>query len=73
MQFITLSHAWHGLFSSPISHASLIGTMFPTPQVLWAMADDGLIFKYMAEINPKTKTPLPAALTSGFLAGEKGS
>ncbi|KAB5543581.1 hypothetical protein PHYPO_G00080890 [Pangasianodon hypophthalmus] len=52
---------------------SLIGTMFPTPRVLWAMADDGLIFKYMAEINPKTKTPLRATLTSGFLAGEKGS
>ncbi|XP_026797574.3 high affinity cationic amino acid transporter 1 isoform X1 [Pangasianodon hypophthalmus] len=47
---------------------SLIGTMFPTPRVLWAMADDGLIFKYMAEINPKTKTPLRATLTSGFLA-----
>ncbi|XP_046717791.1 high affinity cationic amino acid transporter 1 isoform X1 [Silurus meridionalis] len=47
---------------------SLIGAMFPMPRVLWAMADDGLIFKYMAEINPKTKTPLSASLTSGFLA-----
>ncbi|KAM9456580.1 high affinity cationic amino acid transporter 1 isoform 1-T3 [Clarias gariepinus] len=47
---------------------SLIGTMFPMPRVLWTMAGDGLIFKYMAEINPKTKTPLPATLTSGFVA-----
>lgn len=73
MQFVTLLHAWHRLFSFPISYASLIGTMFPTPRILWVMADDGLFFKYMAEINPKTKTPLAATLTSGILAGEKGS
>ncbi|KAK3522182.1 hypothetical protein QTP70_027000 [Hemibagrus guttatus] len=47
---------------------SLIGTMFPMPRVLWAMADDRLIFKCMAEIHPKTKTPLSDTLTSGFLA-----
>ncbi|KAL7847624.1 hypothetical protein AOLI_G00223420 [Acnodon oligacanthus] len=47
---------------------SLIGAMFPTPRVLWAMADDGLLFKYIAEINPKTKTPLRATLTSGLMA-----
>ncbi|XP_072514276.1 high affinity cationic amino acid transporter 1 isoform X1 [Salminus brasiliensis] len=47
---------------------SLIGAMFPMPRVLWAMANDGLLFKYMADINPKTKTPLPATLTSGLMA-----
>ncbi|KAL7847208.1 hypothetical protein SRHO_G00221880 [Serrasalmus rhombeus] len=47
---------------------SLIGAMFPTPRVLWAMADDGLLFKYIAELNPKTKTPLRATLTSGLMA-----
>lgn len=57
----------------PIFHTSLIGAMFPTPRVLWAMAYDGLLFKYMAEINPKTKTPLPATVTSGLMAGENGS
>ncbi|XP_042286962.1 high affinity cationic amino acid transporter 1 isoform X1 [Thunnus maccoyii] len=44
---------------------SLLGSMFPMPRVIWAMADDGLLFKFMAEISPRTKTPLTATLTSG--------
>ncbi|XP_048034712.1 high affinity cationic amino acid transporter 1 isoform X1 [Megalobrama amblycephala] len=47
---------------------SLLGAMFPMPRVLWAMADDGLLFKYMAGISERTKTPLAATITSGFLA-----
>ncbi|XP_028276521.1 high affinity cationic amino acid transporter 1 isoform X1 [Parambassis ranga] len=45
---------------------SLLGAMFPMPRVIWAMADDGLLFKFMAEISPRTKTPLIATLTSGI-------
>ncbi|XP_035998972.1 high affinity cationic amino acid transporter 1 isoform X1 [Fundulus heteroclitus] len=44
---------------------SLLGAMFPIPRVLWAMADDGLLFKFMAEISPRTKTPLTATFASG--------
>ncbi|PWA23007.1 hypothetical protein CCH79_00001846, partial [Gambusia affinis] len=39
--------------------------MFPMPRVLWSMADDGLLFKFMAEISPRTKTPLTATFASG--------
>ncbi|XP_047463784.1 high affinity cationic amino acid transporter 1 isoform X3 [Mugil cephalus] len=47
---------------------SLLGAMFPMPRVIWAMSDDGLLFKFMAEISPRTKTPLIATLTSGIVA-----
>ncbi|XP_055064521.2 high affinity cationic amino acid transporter 1 isoform X1 [Misgurnus anguillicaudatus] len=47
---------------------SLLGAMFPMPRVLWAMAADGLLFKYMAGISERTKTPLPATVTAGFIA-----
>ncbi|KAK2831530.1 hypothetical protein Q7C36_016616 [Tachysurus vachellii] len=47
---------------------SLLGSMFPMPRVIWAMAEDGLLFKFLAKINDKSKTPLMATLTSGVVA-----
>ncbi|KAF7248846.1 Cationic amino acid transporter 2 [Varanus komodoensis] len=49
---------------------SLLGSIFPMPRVIYAMAEDGLLFKCLAQINPKTKTPLIATLSSGAVAGE---
>lgn len=40
------------------------------PRVIWAMAEDGLLFKCLAKISPRTKTPLTATVTSGVVAGE---
>uniref|UniRef100_A0A673HIH9 High affinity cationic amino acid transporter 1-like n=2 Tax=Sinocyclocheilus rhinocerous TaxID=307959 RepID=A0A673HIH9_9TELE len=47
---------------------SLLGAMFPMPRVIWAMADDGLLFKFMTGINERTKTPIHATITAGFVA-----
>ncbi|XP_073685225.1 high affinity cationic amino acid transporter 1 isoform X2 [Garra rufa] len=47
---------------------SLLGAMFPMPRVIWAMADDGLLFKFMTGINERTKTPIHATITAGFAA-----
>ncbi|TWW55800.1 Cationic amino acid transporter 2 [Takifugu flavidus] len=48
--------------------ASLLGSIFPMPRVIFAMAEDGVLFKALAQINPKTKTPLIATMTSGLVA-----
>lgn len=48
---------------------SLLGAMFPLPRVLYAMGDDGLIFKMLAKVHPRFKTPLIATVLSGILAG----
>uniref|UniRef100_A0A673JTI7 Cationic amino acid transporter 2 n=1 Tax=Sinocyclocheilus rhinocerous TaxID=307959 RepID=A0A673JTI7_9TELE len=47
---------------------SLLGSIFPMPRVIYAMAQDGVLFKALAQINPKTKTPLIATMSSGVVA-----
>uniref|UniRef100_A0A3P9JCG4 Cationic amino acid transporter 2 n=1 Tax=Oryzias latipes TaxID=8090 RepID=A0A3P9JCG4_ORYLA len=47
---------------------SLLGSIFPMPRVIYAMAEDGVVFKALARINPKTKTPVIATMSSGVVA-----
>ncbi|XP_054930744.1 high affinity cationic amino acid transporter 1-like isoform X2 [Dermacentor andersoni] len=48
---------------------SLLGGMFPLPRVLYAMGSDGLIFRFLAIVHPRLKTPLIATAVSGVFAG----
>nr|XP_027201919.1 high affinity cationic amino acid transporter 1-like isoform X2 [Dermatophagoides pteronyssinus] len=47
---------------------SLIGAMFPMPRIIYAMANDRLLFRFLSRINERFKTPLIATMLSGFLA-----
>ncbi len=42
--------------------------MFPMPRVVYSLASDGLIYKWLAIVMPKLKTPVTASLFSGLLA-----
>ena len=46
--------------------------MFPLPRVIYAMANDGVLFKFLAEIHPKFQTPFTATIVSGILTGLLG-
>ncbi|KAF5298316.1 hypothetical protein FQA39_LY11800 [Lamprigera yunnana] len=47
---------------------SMFGSMFPMPRIVYAMAQDGLIFKTLSQIWPSTGTPTIATFTSGLAA-----
>lgn len=48
--------------------ASLMGSMFPLPRVIYAMASDGLLFAFMGRLS-RFQTPMIGTLLAGFLTG----
>lgn len=49
---------------------SLFGGMFPMPRIIYAMGCDGLIFKFLANVYSRTKTPLIATFITGLFTGK---
>ncbi|XP_063843205.1 cationic amino acid transporter 3-like isoform X2 [Scylla paramamosain] len=49
--------------------ASLFGAMFPLPRIIYAMASDGLVFRFFSQISKKFQTPTIATALSGIFAG----
>lgn len=47
----------------------LYASMFPMPRVIYSLASDGLIFKFLSYLTPKINTPIMAAVFSGLFAG----
>ncbi|CAI4232965.1 unnamed protein product [Auanema sp. JU1783] len=46
---------------------SLVGGMFALPRCVFAMAEDGLLFKDLAVVNSKTQVPINAIIVFGSL------
>ncbi|KAJ8966976.1 hypothetical protein NQ314_003199 [Rhamnusium bicolor] len=49
--------------------ASLFGAMFPLPRIIYAMASDSLVFKFLGKIHSKFHTPVVGTLFAGLLTG----
>lgn len=48
---------------------SLLGSLFPLPRIFYAMGADGIIFKFFANVDERTKTPIIGTVVSGLLTG----
>ena len=48
--------------------SALLGALYSLPRVCYAMGKDGVLFRFMGIVHPKTKTPLMSTVLCGFLS-----
>ena len=47
--------------------ASLLGSLFPLPRIIYSMSSDGLLFRYLSKVDPRTEVPVVATVYPGIV------
>jgi len=48
---------------------ALLGVLFPSTRIVYNMADDGLVYRWMGRVNKKTQVPIAATMVCTFVGG----
>lgn len=46
--------------------ASLFGALFPLPRVMYSMAQDGILFRFLGKISPRFQVPVTGSIVSAL-------
>lgn len=70
-QYAQLNWATYVVSAGAVASLStcLYGGMFPMPRIVYSMASDGLIFKFLSKLTPRFKTPFVASIVTGLISG----
>lgn len=49
--------------------SSLLGAVFPLPRIIYAMASDGLLFRFMGRVSERFQTPVVGTMVAGLFTG----
>ncbi|RVE45877.1 hypothetical protein evm_009476 [Chilo suppressalis] len=49
--------------------SSLLGAVFPLPRIIYAMASDGLLFRFLGQVSERFQTPLYGTVLAGLFTG----
>ena len=48
---------------------TMIVSLVPMPRLLYSMAKDGLVFRFLGQVNSRTDVPVIATVVTGILTG----
>ncbi|XP_069614663.1 cationic amino acid transporter 4 [Ranitomeya imitator] len=69
--FYRRGYSWAGFLVAAGSicamNTVLLSNLFSLPRIVYAMAEDGLFFQFLAKVNPTTKVPVIAIVVFGIL------
>ncbi|XP_075687145.1 cationic amino acid transporter 4 [Rhinoderma darwinii] len=69
--FFRRGYSWAGFIVAVGSicamNTVLLSNLFSLPRIVYAMAEDGLLFQFFAKVNPTTKVPLIGIVVFGIL------